>query len=96
MSDDYDLDDLPCPACGHWPTRSRNCPNCDEGWIDRYEEDPLWYSPGEEEMCQECSGTGLQRWCPECGADYWQAARRRVFKRRARGRGRDENNLSGL
>jgi len=23
--------------------------------------------------CPECNGTGIQRWCPKCGADYWHA-----------------------
>ena len=22
--------------------------------------------------CRECGGTGIERWCPKCGADYWE------------------------
>lgn len=43
----------------------------DDGYIDGYEEDPINFSPGEElTVCEECKGTGFQRWCPGCGADF--------------------------
>ena len=29
-----------------------------EGWFDGYEEDPLWYEPGDLYMCPECRGRG--------------------------------------
>jgi hypothetical protein len=69
--DDYELDDTVCPRCGHEPTHSRRCINigCDDGWIDMHNDDPLWYDPSETERCEECHGTGIERWCPACGLD---------------------------
>ena len=71
LDDDIEEDyELPCPKCGHLPTRSRDCDaiGCDEGWIDMHEyDDPLFFDPGEYEMCQECHGAGIERWCPACG-----------------------------
>lgn len=66
---DYDYDDDPCPNCGHEPTHRRLCQNldCDDGFIDCYDEDPLWYDPGDTEICPDCQGTGVERWCPKCG-----------------------------
>ena len=29
-----------------------------DGWIDGYEDDPLWYLPGEMERCASCGGSG--------------------------------------
>lgn len=73
--DDYEIDDLPCPACGHHVTHSRHCSNfqCNDGLCDMYDDDPINYAPGEWESCDECSGTGIERWCPNCGKDYWRA-----------------------
>ena len=75
IQDEYDTS---CPSCGHSPIRSRRCSamGCDDGWIDMHEYDaPLWYDEGEEEMCDECSGTGVERWCPNCGLDLQRARR---------------------
>lgn len=61
LTDDY------CPRCGtalYWQECTEI--NCDDGWIDAYEDDPLWYEPGELEMCQECEGRGYHNWCPNC------------------------------
>lgn len=70
--DDYELDDLACPACGHEPTHSRCCGECDDGYNDEYDDDPINFTPGESLIrCAECHGTGIERWCPQCGADYW-------------------------
>jgi hypothetical protein len=68
--DDIEFDDESCPKCGA-QCYARRCSEigCDDGWIDRYDEDPLWYSPGEEERCDTCVGTGWERWCPKCGYD---------------------------
>jgi DnaJ-class molecular chaperone len=66
MSDDYEYDDEACPKCGHSPTHRRECGECDEGYVNRYEEDPMWYDD-EDVPCDECNGTGWQRWCPKCG-----------------------------
>lgn len=69
MNDEYEIEDLVCPECGHSPVHSRQCTEigCEDGYVDRYEEDPLWYDENKPEMCTECYGTGLERWCPKCG-----------------------------
>jgi hypothetical protein len=69
---DYEIDyDEACPKCGHTPIHWRECTQlgCEDGWISRYEEDPLWYDEDDLEMCDECWGTGIEKWCPACGAD---------------------------
>jgi len=73
MMDDYQDDyDEECPHCGNPFVRWRHCEQigCEDGWIDMHEyDDPLWYDEGETEMCPECHGTGIERWCPACGKD---------------------------
>lgn len=71
FSDDYDIDDIVCPNC-RTQLHSRDCSQigCNDGFIDAHNDDPLNYSPGESyEKCGECHGTGIERWCPNCG---WQ------------------------
>ena len=69
--DDYQIDhDQSCPKCGHSSICWQHCSviGCDDGWIDMYEyDDPLWYDEGDYEMCRECRGTGIEKWCPGCG-----------------------------
>lgn len=71
--DDYQVSyDEKCPKCQHSPIHWRDCANycCEDGWIDMHEyDDPLWYDNGDVEMCQECKGTGIEKWCPGCGAN---------------------------
>lgn len=71
MSDEWEFDfDLPCSKCGHSPTKWMRCTNyaCDDGWIDMYEyDDPMLFDEGDMEPCQDCHGTGIVRWCGECG-----------------------------
>ena len=74
MDDDYDIEhcDIPCPRCGEYEVRSRRCDewDCDDGWIDESESDPINVAPGEKyTMCRECFGTGYVRWCSKCGCD---------------------------
>ena len=71
MDDYYEDYDSPCPHCGHSPTRWRDCSTlgCDDGYIDDYEYDPMWYEPGDVSVCSECHGTGVVSWCPQCGKD---------------------------
>lgn len=60
--EDYELDDLYCPDCGH-QTKSRHCSEitCEEGGI---------LLPGTNIVtCENCQGTGIERWCPSCGKD---------------------------
>jgi hypothetical protein len=81
MSDDYQYDDCECPKCGHAPTHSRDSQNCDEMNEVCVCIDDLCRGSGEcihgdgMDPCPECAGTGIQRWCPKCGADYWRAKR---------------------
>lgn len=78
MDDFYEEDyDEVCPKCSQSPICWQRCTalGCDDGCLDMHEyDDPLWYSPGEEEPCDECFGNGIVAWCPNCGADltlYW-------------------------
>lgn len=66
---DYEKEDITCPNCQHFPIHWRRC-ECENGWIDAYDNDPINYSEGEyETRCLVCSGTGIERWCPGCGTD---------------------------
>lgn len=77
--DDYEIDDLQCPACGNPVTHSDRCLLCDEmnEVVDCC--DDLCVGAGRcihgdgMAPCPECSGTGIRRWCPKCHADYWLA-----------------------
>lgn len=72
MSEDYEIDyENSCPKCGHSPIHCRDCTNfCDEGYFDESEDDPINFYPGESERkCEECKGTGVEIWCPHCGAN---------------------------
>lgn len=63
---DYEVDfDDTCPACGAQRTHWRYCGHCEDGYIDLGELD--WQDEGEYQLCLECYGTGIERWCPECG-----------------------------
>ena len=71
--DDYELNDTPCPECGHSPSYGRHCQalQCEDGWVDESEDDPINFAPGEElTLCDECHGTGYEHWCPKCGHDF--------------------------
>jgi hypothetical protein len=48
------------PQCGNCGSSVswEDCGACDGGLVDAYEEDPLWYSPGEEKRCNSCGGHG--------------------------------------
>lgn len=72
MDDHYEDDyEYPCPYCGNPFTRWQDCTvfGCDDGYIDLYDEDPLWYDEGDFKVCTECRGTGIMMWCPNCGKD---------------------------
>ena len=55
-----------CPDCGgdmDWT----DCDACGgEGAYDVYEEDPLWYQPGDTEPCHQCDGAGGWYTCLFC------------------------------
>jgi len=72
MCEEYKIDyDLYCPKCGHTPVHHRDCMNwCEDGFFDENDDDPINFAPGEAmRMCSECRGTGIERWCPSCGAN---------------------------
>lgn len=79
--DDCEHEDNPCPKCGEYEVRSRCCDviNCDDGYCDEHDDDPINFGPGEEfTMCRECYGTGHLRWCSKCGCDIgWKAYKER-------------------
>lgn len=66
---DYEIDELECPKCGT-NTHSRDCGelDCQDGYNDVSEEE--YCNPGTIMIkCSECKGTGIERWCPNCGED---------------------------
>ena len=68
---DYEFSDEYCPNCGA-VMHIRGCSElyCENGYVNRYEEDPLWYDEDDCEQCEECHGMGYQEWCPKCGHDH--------------------------
>lgn len=40
------------------------CGSCDDGFYEGYDEDPLWYDPGDLVRCGECNGQGGWLECP--------------------------------
>lgn len=57
-----------CPQCGNQDTRSRECDRCEEGVVNHYDEDPMWYED-KYVNCEECKGHGTIAWCPKCLLD---------------------------
>jgi hypothetical protein len=49
-----------CPRCGCCEMFWEDCWSCGGEGIhdDLFEEDPLWYDPGDYEICNECEGKG--------------------------------------
>ena len=69
---DYEIDyDRTCPNCEGDRIHYRECINfhCVDGRHLLFDEDPLYYMPGETKICEDCRGTGVEMWCPNCGAD---------------------------
>lgn len=67
--DEVELADEHCLNCAH-QTFTCSCWDCGgDGGHDGYEEDPLWYDPGEMVICTTCWGKGFHHWCPRCGWD---------------------------
>lgn len=54
---------FPCPVCPYPSTMSEPCYVCDGMRVRG------------SAPCDTCSGTGVIRQCPVCGADYWKARR---------------------
>lgn len=55
--------DVVCAACGYECEWEECYANCEDGYFDGYEEDPLWYDPGELVPCNECNARGGSFWC---------------------------------
>jgi hypothetical protein len=67
--DEVDFSEEYCPNCGH-ECFSRTCSDCGgDGGHDGYEEDPLYYDPGDMIPCDMCRGKGFHHWCPRCHWD---------------------------
>jgi hypothetical protein len=56
---DEDIDTI-CPRCKCCDMFWEVCWSCGGEGIhdDLFEEDPLWYNPGDYEVCNECNGNG--------------------------------------
>jgi len=69
--EDFEYDDDTageCPQCGNTDTRMRECDRCEEGVVNHYDEDPMWYED-KYVTCDECKGHGSIAWCPKCKLD---------------------------
>lgn len=64
QSMDAQLEEWPvCKICGSsmaW----EDCGECDDGFIDLYDEDPIFYDEDETEVCEMCKGNGGWWFCP--------------------------------
>lgn len=58
------MDDELCKIC-NGPMDWEDCGACGgDGFVDVYEDDPLWYDPGDTEPCHQCGGSGGWWYCP--------------------------------
>lgn len=56
-----------CPKCGAFMEWVSCWNGCDDGEIDCYEEDPLWYTgPWRYQRCEVCQGEGGWLVCTAC------------------------------
>lgn len=67
---DYDPMGEQCPHCGGCDTRRQDCGECEDGYINRYDEDPLWYDIDDQSICENCDGHSGFAWCRDCGYDF--------------------------
>lgn len=64
MSQTEENDAVDCERCHCCATEWVECWNgCENGSFDAYEDDPLWFSAGERELCGACRGAGGYRLC---------------------------------
>ncbi len=62
-----------CTKCGD-PLEWVDCPDCGgDGVREVYEEDPLWYDPGDTEPCNPCLGQGGWWECPNAARHFREA-----------------------
>lgn len=53
--DEFEHEFKTCDVCGeelHW----EECTDCEDGYYDCYEDDPLWYEPWDVKPCNTCDG----------------------------------------
>lgn len=70
--DDYEVDyELHCCECGHSPLHNRDCAefDCEDGFREYFFDDIEIPGMGDMVECEECRGTGVEWWCPNCGAN---------------------------
>lgn len=63
--------DCQCARCGS-SAYSESCGQCEDGYVSRYEEDPLWYDEDELFPCEWCDGDGCFHYCGS-DAEWCQA-----------------------
>lgn len=68
MSDDVQPIDTECPKCKELMVM-RRCTHCDDGIVDRHDEDPCVFEPGDYAVCPDCDGNITFVWCQKCGWD---------------------------
>lgn len=44
-----------CPVCSA-PMEWVDCDSCQDGYINLYEKDPMWYDEADTEACEICMG----------------------------------------
>ena len=53
-----------CKMCGAY-REWEDCGDCGgDGYVDVFEDNPQWYSPGDTEDCHQCGGNGGWWVCP--------------------------------
>lgn len=71
MSGDVTEQPPACPTCGDW-LEWVQCDVCaGDGYFDSdelMELDPLWYSDGDTEDCEDCAGKGGDWFCETCNS----------------------------
>ena len=70
--EDYEEDyEVYCPLCNYTPLHNRYCQEfgCEDGFVEKYFDDIEIEGMGDMVECEECHGTGVEWWCPKCGAN---------------------------
>lgn len=67
------------------------CSSCGgDGGFDGYEEDPLWYHPGEMAPCPSCNSQGGSYWCPNDDCKNGEIVR--IYRSKPNARAETRNN----
>ena len=70
FSDDVEIGEG-CPKCGDM-TYWRHCNDCEDGFIDEYEDDAINFAPGEAySRCSTCRGRAYFEWCINENCDWY-------------------------